>query len=285
MQLRIGTADGLLEPPDGITIDGPVRIFGDAALGADGRIWWRRDAGWSVLASAAGLLCAADAPGGLLFGTEGAHLRRVGPHGLEPLPGFDATPGRDGWHTPWGGPPDVRSLAVTEHNVLLANVHVGGIARSVDAGRTWMPTIDVNANVHQVRAVEGRAELVLAAAAVGLCRSDDAGATWHMIDDGLHATYCRAIAATPEMVLMSASEGPRGRRSAIYRRPLAGDAAFERVTEWLDGNVDTHTLDARGDDAAFGTREGIVWHSHDAGATWAVAHEGLAPITSISIVA
>jgi RND family efflux transporter MFP subunit len=33
----------------------------------------------------------------------------------------------------------------------LVNVHVGGIPRSVDSGATWAPTIDVDADVHEVK--------------------------------------------------------------------------------------------------------------------------------------
>jgi len=62
--------------------------------------------------------------------------------------------------------------------VLLANVHVGGIPRSVDGGVTWQPTIDIDSDVHEVRAHPKRRGTVVAAAAVGLCTSSDGGATW-----------------------------------------------------------------------------------------------------------
>ena len=126
-RLRVGTVEGLVEPPDGVTITGPTRVFGDAALCADGRVLWYRSDGWTELASGPDLLCAVDAPGGLLIGTEGAHLARVTDHGLTRVAGFDVTPGRDEWYTPWGGAPETRSLARTDDNVLLASVHVGGI--------------------------------------------------------------------------------------------------------------------------------------------------------------
>jgi hypothetical protein len=285
-RLRVGTAEGLVEPSAGVTIEGATRVFGDAVLGADGRVlWWSAGDGWTELARGTDLLCAVDAPGGLLIGTEGAHLVQVGASGLTRLDGFEVTPGRDEWYTPWGGPPDVRSLARTDDNVLLAGVHVGGIPRSDDGGRTWLPTIDIEADVHQVRALLGRPEIVVAAAAVGYCRSDDGGMTWRVMAEGLHATYCRAIAVTPDAVIVSASEGPRGRQSALYRRPLEGTGAFERITEWVDGNIDTHALDALGDEAVFGTRTGVVWRSTDGGTTWDVLLDKLAPITSLSLVA
>jgi hypothetical protein len=283
-RLRIGTVDGLIEPPDGLTVSGPTRVFGDAALGADGRVLWHGSNGWTELARGPDLLCAVDAPGGLLIGTEGAHLTRVTPDGLARLEGFERTDGRDGWYTPWGGAPETRSITRTEDNVILVSVHVGGIPRSDDGGRTWAPTIDIEADVHQVRAAVDRAELVVAAAAVGFCRSDDGGVSWRVIAEGLHATYCRALALTGDTVFISASEGPRGRRSAIYRRGLESSAPFERVTDWIEGNVDSHALDALGDDVVFGTRAGSVSRSTDNGATWEVVHDDLAPVTSVSLV-
>jgi hypothetical protein len=283
-KLRIGTAEGLIEPPDGVTITGPTRVFGDAALCADGRVLWYSNAGWTELASGPEMLCAVDAPGGLLIGTEGAHLTRVSPEGLQRVASFEVVEGRDTWYTPWGGAPETRSLTRTDDNVLLAGVHVGGIPRSDDGGRSWHPTIDIEADVHQVRAMPGREEVVLAAAAVGFCRSDDRGLTWQVIAEGLHATYCRAVAVAGDAVLLSASEGPRGRESAIYRRGLKSTGPFERVTDWIEGNVDTHALDALGDRVVYGTRAGKVWQSMDAGTTWEILLEKLAPITSVSLV-
>lgn len=282
--LRIGTVEGLIEPPDGVTITGPTRVFGDAALCADGRVLWHGNDGWTELASAPDLLCAVDAPGGLLLGTAGAHLTRVSSTGLARIQSFETTVGRDDWYTPWGGAPETRSLACTDDNVLLASIHVGGIPRSDDGGRSWHPTIDIEADVHQVRAVPGRPDLVLAAAAVGCCRSDDGGATWRVMAEGLHATYCRAVAIAGDAMLVSASEGPRGRQSAIYRRGLESSGPFERITDWIAGNVDTNALDAVGDRVVYGTRAGAVWESDDAGTTWAVLRDDLAPVTSVSLV-
>lgn len=283
-RLRIGTAEGLVEPPDGVTVTGPTRVFGDAVLCADGRVLWYRNDHWTELASGTDLLCAVDAPGGLLIGTEGAHLARVTPNGLERIESFETMAGRDEWYTPWGGAPETRSLTCTDDNVLLASIHVGGIPRSDDVGRTWHPTIDIEADVHQVRASPRRPDLVLAAAAVGLCRSDDGGLTWRVIAEGLHATYCRAVALAGDAVIISASEGPRGRESAVYRRGLESSTPFERVSDWIEGNVDTHALDALGDDVVFGTRAGVVWQSTDAGTTWEIVIDDLAPITSVSLV-
>ncbi|MEP6626309.1 MAG: hypothetical protein ABJC79_17810, partial [Acidimicrobiia bacterium] len=162
---------------------------------------------------------------------------------------------------------------------------VGGIARSGDGGRTWDPTVDIAHDVHQVRSVWGRNDLIVAASGVGLLVSEDAGINWRVHARGLHATYCRAVAVPDEAILVSASEGPRGHQSAVYRTNIHATERFERVTDWIDGNVDSHALDALGSDAAFGTPRGEVYESTDAGATWIRKYHGLAPITSLSVVA
>lgn len=285
MDLRIATASGLVADDSRALPAGPARVFGDALIVGDRDLFWHAESGWTKVGAAPGLRCAVDAPGGLVVGTEGAHLLRRRGDGLVRIDGFETVPGRDEWYTPWGGPPEVRSLACTADNVLLANVHVGGIARSDDAGRNWTATIDLHADVHQVRSVWGRGDLVVAAAAVGLCISVDGGRTWRVHDDGLDHTYCRAVAVPDAAILVSASEGPRGRHSAIYRTSIHADRPFERVTDWMTGNVDTAALDGMGERVVYGTAGGEVWESTDSGTTWEQRHKGLAPVTSLSLVA
>ncbi len=286
MKLRIATAGGLYETAASMspTVAGPVRIFDDIVVAAGRRVLWHGTGGWTEIGRASGVVCAVDAPGGVLIGTEGAHLLRFAAGGFESIDSFDQVPGRDQWYTPWGGPPEVRSVTRTPDNVLLVNVHVGGIARSHDSGRSWQPTVDIHDDVHQVRSVWDRDGVVLAAASVGLLISNDDGATWRVHTRGLHATYCRATAATDDAVLVSASEGPRGRQSAIYRTNIDATERFDRVTDWIDGNVDSHAVDARGVFAAFGTPRGEIYESTDSGATWIRTRTGLPAVTSVSIV-
>ena len=58
-------------------------------------------------------------------------------------------PTRAEWHTPWGGPPSVFSMASLGDD-LFVSVHVGGILRSSDGGQSWEATIDLHEDVHQV---------------------------------------------------------------------------------------------------------------------------------------
>lgn len=207
--------------------------------------------------------------------------------GLEPVVSFERVEGRDRWYTPWGGPPDTRSLTRATSGRIFANVHVGGIVRS-DDGEIWEPAgISVDSDVHQVLAHPSRPNVVLAACAFGLALSDDGGDTWTFETEGLHAAYCRAVAVSAETVLVSASRGHRGEQAAVYRRTYPG-REFERcrdgLPEWFDDNVDTHCLAAGEGTVALGTSDGSVYVSTDNAATWERAGADLPAIRCLVIV-
>jgi hypothetical protein len=271
-----------------------------AVAGGD-EIWHTDPAGdWQRVASLeddevlTGLtaLCLADTranpQGGILVGTSEAHLARVGTDGqLELVGSFEVAPGRDSWHTPWGGPPDTRSItedaaedAAGDAAAVYVNVHVGGVLRSRDEGATWEPTIDIDADIHRV--VTGRGQ-VYAAGAGGLWVSEDQGGSWQLSTEGLHATYCRSVAVCGDTLLVSASDGPHGGRAALYRSGFEGHP-FERcrdgLPEWFEGNLDSLCLDAlpNGSLAAFATEDGDLYASADQGSSWARLAEDLAPV-------
>lgn len=255
----------------------------------DGRTLWECvDSNWRERASiddSRELTCLASTPSGLLIGTEQAHLLRFHDGTMAPIESFDAIDGRDAWYTPWGDPADVRSISAAADGTLYVNVHVGGVVRSRDGGRTWTPTVDIESDVHQVLAHPQSPEIVLAAAAEGFGISRDAGDTWRFVTDGMHAHYLRAVAVSDASVLVSASTGPGGRRAALYRAPLDEAIAFERCTSglpaWFGNNVDTGCLAARGSLVVCGTEDGHVFRSDDGGAHWDLVTKGLPPITSI----
>ena len=237
----------------------------------------------------ASLTCVAAAPddptGAALAGTAGAHLLRVA-GAWEQVEAFEKADGRPDWYTPWGGPPDVRSMSTAPDGAVLVNVHVGGILRSADGGASWAPTIEIDADVHEVLALDGGR--AVAACAEGLATSEDGGATWSLRDAGLHATYARSVTVAGGTVLVGVSTGPDGGGAAVYRRPLAGNTPLERCRDGLPddlgGNVDTFRLAGAADGtAAFATADGRVFVSADEGGTWAQAGERLAAVRCLVV--
>jgi hypothetical protein len=259
-------------------------------------IWQHGDDGqWCVLATSELELVSLVTAGDVVFaGAVGPHMLRLDDDGtLAPLAGFEAVPGRDEWHQV-GSALNVRSHSATADGaVLLANVHVGGIARSEDAGRSWHLTLAVDDDVHEVKAHPTNRAVAVAAAAVGLCVSRDSGRHWDLVDDGLHATYARAVAFDDELVLVSVSDGPFAKHSAIYCGRFDGRdrqerARLERVTdglpEWLDGNVDTRCLAARAGRRALADGSGSVWVLGSEGSGWSLAASDLPRVTAVAVV-
>jgi len=248
---------------------------------------WAADGGWHRVATSARLVlnCLAFTDRWLV-GTSEAHLLHLTDGGgLVPIEQFDDVKGRDDWFTPWGGPPDTRSMSEWDDDVYV-NVHVGGIVRTDDGGDTWSPTIDIEADVHQVTTADG---FVLAATAGGLAVSTDRGGSWTHRTEGLVHRYARAVTVIGDTVLLSTSRGPRGGEAVVYRTGLDG-GAFERCTAGLpgsfDGNIDSHCLDAPpgGPAVCFGTADGQVFRSSDEGATWQQLADGLPPVRRVLVL-
>jgi hypothetical protein len=291
--LLAGTDDGLLLLRGG---DPRRQLEGSvAALASEDGALWTIAGGSRILRSENGedwqpaaelhdqrATCLLPAEGGVLVGSTEAHLFRLRGGSLEPVDSFERVEGREGWYTPWGGPPATRSLSRDDSGAIYANVHVGGIPKSEDGGASWRPTLEVDADAHEVRAVPGQSGQVLAATAIGLGESRDGGGSWRFQDDGLEGHYSRAVAVHGETLFLTASNGPRGERAAIYRRPLESDEPFERcregLPEWFDANIDSGCLDAAAGTVAFGTAEGEIYASSDAGASWAVVAGKLPPV-------
>jgi hypothetical protein len=246
------------------------------------------DGTWSdVATSDAALTCLLPRPHGAICGTADGRLLALLEGRWAPIDAFDAVEGRDAWHAVGSSAPYVRSLAVTsDDRALLANVHVGGIPRSGNGGASWTPTIDPEADVHEVRAHPTDPRLVLAPAAVGLAVSRDAGKTWDVETGGLHATYSRAVAFTVGSALVSVSDGPFTSESALYRWDVLDGGALERVTdglpEWLAGNVDTGQLSTHDTACAFAD-EASVYTSDDAGRSWERAASDVEKVRGVSV--
>ena len=296
-KILIGTSDGLheLDGDQGTGLGGHEVGW----LARDESGWWavvdhhevwssHRAGEWRPAASLSGLRanCVLSTAEGPLVGTSEAHVYSLRGDALEPVRSFDETSERETWYTPWGGPPDVRSMSADPSGAVYANVHVGGVVRSADGGETWEPTVDIHSDVHQVLFDSGSG-LVLAASARGLGISDDDGRSWRFDTGGLHANYLRAVTVAGGIVLVSASTGPSTDRAAVYRRRVGDTGPFDRCTEglpeWFSENVDTACLAASGSRVALGTSDGSVYTSDDAGASWTLAAGGLRPVRCVAL--
>jgi hypothetical protein len=276
VNIVVGTVGGLFEVGD----DGKCEQLSESPAAVMSGPWVVSDGSIDGLALPAPAYCVQDVDGVPLVGTAGARLFL----GDDPVESFDAIPSRDEWYTPWGAPPDTRSLAASPEAGWLVNVHVGGVWHSPDAGGSWAEVVEVEADTHQVLA---RGSDVVAAAAVGFGHSADGGASWTWTEAGLHGSYSRAVALCGDTVLLTASTGPFSKEGAVYRRPLASDAPFSKCStglpEWFDGNIDTFQLVADDRVAVFGTDAGTVYASDDQGATWDVVASGLPPVRCIDL--
>lgn len=285
MSLVIGTASGAT------TLDGDqlVEGVGITHIARHGDSWWavddhggvRRDG--EIVASMpadATAHCVLATDQTVWVGADKARLYYVDDGSLSEDEFFAEAPGRDTWYTPWGAPADVRSMAVDADHTLYANVHVGGILRYDNTG--VVPTIDIDADVHQVATHPLRKGAVFAACAFGLAASSN-GHDFVIRSDGLHASYCRAVAVLDDQVMISASTGPGTERGRLYRGGL-WEGRFEPLMrglpEWFDGNLNTHCLLVRKDSVYAGHGE-TVWCSDDGGDTWEIARSGLDSINCL----
>jgi hypothetical protein len=254
---------------------------------------------WTVIAkSEFPLSCCVPVGNSVFVGTDDAQILRVDLEGAQKrLAAFDAVAGRDRWYAGSAivdgkrvGPPlGIRSMTATcDGAVLLANVHVGGIPRSTDAGLTWHPTIDIETDVHQVCAHPTRPDIVIAAAAVGLCVSRDAGATWTIEQRGLHAHHCSAVAFRSNDIFVSAATDPFTKQGAVYRRPIDSNDSLQPVggegmPQWTEGSPDTNCIAAKDSTVALIDRSGRLYVSHDDGDSWSSSSDGLSSSSGLHI--
>ena len=254
---------------------------------------------WATVATSEfELSCCMAVKGAIYVGTDDARMLRLshGEGALDPIDGFDNIVGRNAWFAGSAivngqrlGPPlGIRSVAANSNgSILFANVHVGGIPRSMDGGRTWQPTIDINSDVHEVRAHPADPDIVVAASAIGLCISRDAGATWAIERDGLHASYCSAVAFSGDDILVSALTDHFAAQGRIYCRPIRPDgdivAVEDGLATWLNGIADTGCIATNGSTIVVVDRGGTLYLSTEFGLAWSRSSSELPTPSSVLI--
>lgn len=285
------------QPVSGLAPDGR-----GGALAILGRHSLRRRAPsgeWATVATSEfELSCCMAVRDAIYIGTDDARMLRLSHGGgvLDPIDGFDNIAGQDAWFAGSAivngqrvGPPlGIRSVAANSNgSILFANVHVGGIPRSMDGGRTWQPTIDINSDVHEVRGHPADPDIVVAASAIGLCISHDAGATWTIERDGLHASYCSAVAFSGDDILVSASTDHFATQGRIYRRPIRPDGDIVAVEDglptWTNGIADTGCIATNGSTIVVVDKAGTLYLSTDFGLAWSRSSSELPTPSSVLI--
>ena len=245
---------------------------------------WRRNATSDRRVNC--LLFAADRT--LLAGTADARLGKVHNTEIEYLPAFDAIPERSLWNTPWGGPPDVRSLALSPDGTLYANIHVGWIARSEDNGSSWMCITDgLEKDVHQVAAHPDNPNIVFASTAQGFYISTSKGDVFERKTGEMPYYYQRACGVFPgtDIYLCSTSRGPHGQADALLFRSKNGGENWQVVDALPSGvgaNIDTYQIKiVDGRSAYLIVDNTSVWRTEDWGLRWSLLAEDLPRIFGI----
>jgi hypothetical protein len=287
-----------------IYADGNVRCVAEGAsldviALSDNRICIGRNNEWrsyetGITGSIESLLIVDEDPLRLLIGTEPPNLYEFSGDGPAVRnESFSQLECRNGWHTPWGGPAAVRSLAKTPDGSVYADIHVGSIMRSADNGVTWEPVVpELHEDVHQVATCPAAPEHVYADTAAAVYISHDRGNTWIHCSEDMNNRYGRAIVvhpSDPACILATVSDGPHGENvhGELWRTDDGG-AHWEHITGRFPGsttgNIDTFHI-------AF-NREGIAWAivdrqlftGYDKASRWELCWTAPEPIGMISCV-
>lgn len=211
----------------------------------------------------------------LLVGTADARLARVNESGLEFIESFDSIPERKLWYTPWGGPPDLRSIAVSTTGIIYANIHVGWIARSMDSGKSWeMLKEGLEMDVHHVSTHPNIPSTLFAATAEGFYISHNNGNSFVQRNSGIENCYQRACLVFPDknIYLVSSSKGPhRDVDAQLYWSDNEGKNWYQAngIPDKLQTNIDTFQLMITGKGTSLAIIDNrSLYQTNDYGMNW-----------------
>ena len=181
-------------------------------------------------------------------------------------------------------------------STLTVGIAAGGVYQSTDEGATWYPANsgiishhlpeeypEFGQCVHKIAMVPSRSDQLFLQNHGGVYRSDDGGAKWTSIGEGLPADFGFALTAHPHrpgtayvFPLGADTERiPPGARCRVYRTEDAG-RSWQALTDGLPqerfyATVLRDAICTDGGDPAgvyLGTRNGEVYASGDDGDTW-----------------
>jgi photosystem II stability/assembly factor-like uncharacterized protein len=219
-------------------------------------------------------------------------------------------PHREKWGAGFGGQAihTVLPHPADTSSVLVA-MSTGGVYRTADAGASWTanntgikayflpdPWPEFGQCVHKVARDAGDPDRFYAQNHHGVYRSDDAGATWQSIAEGLPSDFGFAMVAHPRRpgviynfpLTADARRYPTGERCQVFRSQDAG-ATWEPLTDGLPSEPFYPAVlrdamcadDAEPTGVYFGTRSGEVYASRDEGDSWALVAGHLPDVLSV----
>jgi len=253
-----------------------------------------------------------EAPDTLWLGVEPSCLfeSRDGGDSWGPVQGFMNHEHRPHW-TPGAGGLCLHTIVPhpSDDARMLVAFSTGGVYKTLDGGATWAPSNkgvraeflpdkhpEFGQCVHKVVCHPDRPDRLFLQNHWGLYRSDDWGATWQDIANGVPSDFGFAMAVhprDPDTVYIVPLESDMFRcvpeaKLRVFRTRNAG-ASWEGLSEGLpqEGAYETVLRDALDTDGAkqagvyFGTRSGKVYASRDEGDSWSLVHEGLPSVVCV----
>jgi photosystem II stability/assembly factor-like uncharacterized protein len=256
--------------------------------------------------------------GRVLVGVEapGIFESRDGGETWSLLTTLSGQPGSEAWDDPANQPPGHLGIsAITQDGgdpgTFWAIVQGIGLFETGDGGSTWTPRNrglradwpreheEVGFCVHKLVRSAADGDRMYQQNHVGMHRSDDRGASWHEITEGLPTEFGFAAAAHPydrdtfHVIPLDPGHGrtmPDG-QAAVWRT-RDGGSSWERLSKGLP-QVDAHlgvlregmagdTYDTPG--YYFGTSTGQVFASADDGESWSEIASYLPAISSVEVV-
>ncbi|MGW1493324.1 WD40/YVTN/BNR-like repeat-containing protein [Streptomyces sp. NBC_00191] len=223
-------------------------------------------------------------------------------------------PSRSQW-VPGGGGEAVHTVVTDRRDPESVTVAVStaGVFRSKDGGASWAPSNqgvsavflpdpdpEFGQCVHKIAQDAGDLDRLYLQNHWGVYRSDDGGAKWTDIGEGLPSDFGFAVAAHPHRpgtayvfpITADADRVPAGRRCRVYRTNDAG-STWEALAAGLPegdhfGTVLRDALCTDDADPAgvyFGNRNGEVYASADDGDSWQLLASHLPDVLCVRAVA
>lgn len=259
----------------------------------------------------------ASQPGRIWAGVRPAGLFTSDDYGdsWRPVSGLNDHPSAGEW---WegGGGKMLHTIVINpeDANDLTVAISVAGVFRSLDGGETWHPANEgtdsmaegyeqiyetdaqhpgVHRCVHKVVQHPTNPRVLYQQNHDGVYRSDDRGASWTGLHDGLRDRFGFVIGVTRDASVFVIPQDMNKVRYdgqlEVYRRRegaetwdvlTAGLPEVESFTTYREGMATDNCLPGG---VYFGTNHGDLYHTVDGGETWSKLAGDLPPVRSVSI--